>query len=377
MWRVSSGRDFGRAPGMLALLATLVTGCGEQIGVAERPLAWEFSPIWSLGGSEDRRLSLTQLYSFQLGASARGDLFVLGFKERRVYVITSDGRVSDSLGRQGEGPGEFADPLSMTVGQDGSIAVVDFGLRRIARWSADKVVLDPIPLTWHLDHPMMVLDGNDAWYQTVEVVGPEKAEIQLVRSNASSKEVVARVERQPRRVVDFPTCNGKDISVQPFFAPTLQWAIAPGTIAVSAGPEYEVNVYRRGLPPVRVGRPQRPARADDAAAEREAAGYTFNGCTVPAAEAARSIGYLEWIPVVQEVALAPDGELWVRRRDTAGTASRIDVFSPAGEYIGTLPEAAPFPAAFLPSGRVAVIHRDSLDVPVLTVYQLQRRAGPS
>src|SRR6478609_10265628 len=134
----------------LLLAATfLLAACGGPAPGADRPLDLRLTREWSIGGSQDHRLSLTQLFPFQIGASAAGDLFVLGYKERRIYVITSEGQVTDSIGRQGEGPGEFVDPLSLSVGQDGSLAVVDFGLRRITRWSAEKGVLDPIQLTSH------------------------------------------------------------------------------------------------------------------------------------------------------------------------------------------------------------------------------------
>ena len=358
------------------LLTLLVAACRVRGPVGDTQLSWQFTPVWSVGGDADHGLSLSQLYPFQVGTRSNGETLILGAKERRIYVLTSDGKVRDSLGRQGEGPGEFADPFSLTVGPDGSIAVVDPGLRRIVRWSGKGALLDPVPVTFRLDHPRVVTDGPATWYQTVVSVAPGQAENQLLRVTAGDTQVMARVARQPRRVVDFPTCGGSEISVQPFFVPTLVWAAAGGTVAVAEGPDYSVRVYRPDGPPLILTRPLAAVPATEAAALKQAEGYLFNGCLVAPREVVTSIGYLPSIPRIAEIAVAPSGETWIRRRTDDATAFLIDVFDGAGEFLGTLPPDAPFPAAFLPGEKIVVAEMDSLDVPVVAVYSVRRgRAG--
>lgn len=360
----------------LILFVLLFAGCRDRAQVRDTQLGWQFTPVWSLGGDTDRRLSLSQLYPFQIGARPDGQLFVLGGKERRIYVVSPDGQVRDSLGRQGEGPGEFSHPLSLTVNPDGSIAVVDPGLRRIVRWSANGELLGALPVTLRLDHPRVIIDGGVTWYQTVVAIAPGQIENQLLRAGATDTQVLGRVTRQPRRVVDFPACNGREISVQPFFAPTVTWAASGGTVAVAEGPDYSVHVFRGDRPPLTLARHLDAVPATEAAALRQAEGYEFNGCLVAAREAVNSVGYLPTIPRIAELAVAASGETWVRRRTDDGLAFLIDVFDEAGGYHGTLPPGAPFPAAFLPGDRIVVAEKDPTDVPVITVYAIQR-SGPT
>ena len=71
-------------------------------------------------------------------------------------------------------------------------------------------------------------------------------------------------------------------------------------------------------------------------------------CAVSTREAAERVGYAELVPYVKDLVLARTGELWVLRRTPEPRITRIDVFSPEGEYVGTLPAGSPFPATFRP-----------------------------
>jgi len=79
------------------------------------------------------------------------------------------------------------------------------------------------------------------------------------------------------------------------------------------------------------------------------------------------------VPVIKDLALAPDGTLWVERkaigRDARGP---IDVLSPEGEYLGTLPAGTPLPGTFLPGDHIAAVHKDSLDIERVTEYRIVR-----
>jgi len=79
------------------------------------------------------------------------------------------------------------------------------------------------------------------------------------------------------------------------------------------------------------------------------------------------------VPVIKDLALAPDGTLWVERkaigRDARGP---IDVLSPEGEYLGTLPVGTPLPGTFLPGDRIAAVRKDSLDIERVTEYRIVR-----
>lgn len=356
---------------MLTLLA--LSGCASAPGNGGgEQLAWTHEKLWSTGGGSDSRLSLSELYPFQVDVSAQGQIRVLGWKEHRVYVLSSTGEVVDSFGRQGAGPGEIEDALALTSDGGDTLYAVDLGLRRVARWAPDGTPLTPISVTWRLDHPKMAFRSGRIWYQTVASVGEGRAEIQLISRAPTDSQVVARVPRELRRVVDFLSCGGREISVQPFFAPTLKWVANAAGVAVAVGQGYDIELYRADGRQLRIHRDLPVIVATEGAALRAAENYQFNGCLVPAAEAVASVGYLPTIPRIVDLALAPTGEVWVLRRSDDGMSNVADLFGSDGGFMGTLPAGIPFPAAFLNASDYLVAEKDSTDVPVVAAYRMTR-----
>ena len=62
------------------------------------------------------------------------------------------------------------------------------------------------------------------------------------------------------------------------------------------------------------------------------------------------------------VAVAPDGTLWVQRSRWGIHSEQIDIFTPAGEYEGTLSEGFPLPLEFLPGGEIIFAQRGASDI---------------
>jgi DNA-binding beta-propeller fold protein YncE len=65
-------------------------------------------------------------------AAIRGDkVFVVGFYDHAVHVLTADGTHTRSLGRHGTGPGEFTYPTDVEIDADGALWVADAYAHRI------------------------------------------------------------------------------------------------------------------------------------------------------------------------------------------------------------------------------------------------------
>lgn len=93
---------------------------------------------------------------------------------------------------------------------------------------------------------------------------------------------------------------------------------------------------------------------------------------MPPADGVRATGYRETIPLIQELALAPSGELWVRRRTHNKASAVTDLFRPNGEYAGTLAADSPFPARFLGNDRILVVEKDSNDLARVSLFHVGR-----
>ncbi len=89
-----------------------------------------------------------------------GNIYVLDSGNQRVQKFTADGTYLSTLGRKGQGPGEYAFPGSLEVTADGTLYVSDSGNQRIQVSSPDGKEHKTIPM---LDVPpgnISLLSGN-------------------------------------------------------------------------------------------------------------------------------------------------------------------------------------------------------------------------
>ncbi len=82
----------------------------------------ELQPMWSVGGEQDEA-NLFGVIS-QIIVDEKGNLYVLDQQLSEVAVFAPDGRRTGTLGREGEGPGEFRRPADVFFLPDGKLAVV-------------------------------------------------------------------------------------------------------------------------------------------------------------------------------------------------------------------------------------------------------------
>ncbi len=70
-----------------------------------------------------------------------GSVYVLDSHDQRIQVFGSDGRYVRTIGRKGQGPGEFSDPNSLDIDQQGRLFVLDDAQKRIQVLSSKGDVL--------------------------------------------------------------------------------------------------------------------------------------------------------------------------------------------------------------------------------------------
>lgn len=105
------------------------------------------SALWARGQYPDQ-IEL----GMQTAAVATDDLRLVALEGRagRVRVFDRQGRVLSEFGRIGQGPGEFASPISVGV-QGDTIWVSDAMLRRVTKFSFSGRVLETLPIKYPAD----------------------------------------------------------------------------------------------------------------------------------------------------------------------------------------------------------------------------------
>lgn len=356
--------------GWLCAAIGLSLACRDQPPLHDVPLTWQFERIWSVGGGDEGRLSLGQVEPFQVGFANR-QIYLLDRASFRVFILTLDGRVTDTLGGQGLGPGEFVAPWAIGLDDSGAVGVVDMGTRRIVRWSAGGKLLAPTSIEGVIEHPKVAFVGPDRVMNMWSL--DSVREYQLVSIGPTGRRVLGRLARAPLHIADLPSCSATRISLTPLFMPAIHWDINGDRLAVSTGAEYSVQLFVGGKMGLTVSRAIVPERGTQANAEAEAVNWRFNDCLVPPAEVVGATGFQESIPIVLSVALSPGGELWVQRRTGRRGRPATDLFDSGGVYLGTLPGPSPFPAVFVGTDSVLAVENDSNDVSMVSLFRIRRQ----
>ena len=133
---LGAGCDRGAAPS---------NGAVVHEALAPRERAWatvRWDTVFALGGDAQD----TALLRPRTLAARGGTLYVFDHGDARLKAFDRSGGLRWSFGRQGEGPGEFANPLDMAVGPDGAVWVLDAGAGRLTIVAPQGELREHIPL---------------------------------------------------------------------------------------------------------------------------------------------------------------------------------------------------------------------------------------
>jgi hypothetical protein len=111
---------------VLATTLALATG-GAAVPVIENPAdaplrqTLQLREVWRVGGDDESDVLLGKVGVAASGSA--GEVYVLDSQLSEVQVFDRKGEHIDTLGREGEGPGEFRQPVNLYLPGDGTLAV--------------------------------------------------------------------------------------------------------------------------------------------------------------------------------------------------------------------------------------------------------------
>jgi hypothetical protein len=340
----------------------------------DRELPWRFDSVGVLTDSTG------EPYLFTLMTRRR----VLVDRAGRTYVLTPDpaflrfdrdGRFDRTIGRKGQGPGEFEFPF--TVGAQGDTLVVKDGAKRaLVRFSSS---LDPVPdrrLEGALARAGVIEFRSGGLWFSQQLSSDTSQGIEL-RADTLGGVPLHRVIATPGKPVRF-ACIGMP-SATPLFEPTIHWAASGPRIVVNEQPGYALWMYEGARPVASVRRPLAPRAptADDVRAlYPEGFVIRFGGarpdCEVPVDELIAKQGLARALPLVNDVQYFSDGTIWAQRSPDSGKDGNFDVFGSDGAYVGTV-TGMRMPVARFPNGDLLVPREDAASGgSVLTRLRIKR-----
>lgn len=403
-----------------AMTLVLITAA-VPAAAQDRPLTADFPEVYRAGG-----LSAPDWAQFAgrgpVAFDASGNLHILDSGNYRVVVIDPQGRFVKTVGRAGEGPGEFGFTFRLVVWRDGRLAVNDLQNNAVHLFGPGGEFDHSMKLPTHISLTSIRPDPNGAALYArgsssstspirqalAEITGESPAEegidefsIGRIDLTAEAFAVdlvlqawhVAREDRaeevsandllsDPSRIMSTALSSSQD---RMFFEPTLRWDVLPdGLIAYADSSAYAIKLVTPGGPVVEViRRPVEPEavtrRLRSAAIEREIGrlSRTFEtiegGMPDDVRERIEEREFYPEVSVIREIRSTWEGGLWIRRpgEEPWDAEGPIDVFGPDRQYVGTFTAGATtMPRAFGPDGMVAYWEIDELDVPTIVVKRL-------
>lgn len=409
-----------------------------ELPAEDRWLDADFAEVFRIGslmGEEWEQFGDVQRVMFD-GA---GRLYVFDDQAERIFVVGTDGALIREIGRKGEGPGEFRNPVDVVALEDGRVVVADTDHRAYHIFDAngdfERMVRMGGDPTYTIIGTHVSLRGAEGLATSTEggtmsisvrsIAGAEPAE----RPDPTTR-VIERVDLTGEEIVKDtiaegwlpasadPTsgitrsAGGTSFSLRglglggpPEFSPDLHWDVLPdGTVAFSDSSTYAISIAAAGTGVVRIlTRPLTPEPVTDrfVRAERDrrlkeladtpdedlgGPRIVLNGevMAIDAEEVRKSrredienLQFFTEVPVIRDLGASWNGMIWVRRRgEEPDSDGPIDVLDMAGRYVGSYPTGATgIPDAFGPDGLVAFIEEDELEVKTVVVKRVPREVN--
>jgi hypothetical protein len=294
-----------------------------------------------------------------------GRLYVLETQppELRVYEMES-GSYLGALGREGDGPGEYRNPIALAVGS-GNLAAVLSTNGRVTFWRGDGRFAGTVRIGAGLATDIVAAQA-DSFYVKADRFPPEDvAEFRIV--------AVDTVSELPRfRDLEVP---GTEEPGRPYrnHAYAVTTTPAGDLLLAPPGPEYTIlRVSDKGEVIQEFGRPEveplaRSEEEIEAIRERVRRAFAAMGRTAPAGAPVP-----KYRAHVARLAAAPDASIWALTQHGAGGAAIIDWFGADGSFLASLAVDLRVIELAVSSTYVYLLARSTFDLPGIAVA---RRPG--
>ncbi len=306
---------------------------------------------WRIGGEDDEDILLGVIFDAVVGTD--GNVYLIDRQLSQVLVISPEGELVTTLGRQGEGPGELNQPHGMFLLDDGKIGVIQGFPGKVTMINPDDTPGGEI----HLGGPPeeggfnFVRELTRCGDSLVGVRGRATFDLESGKSIATNTLAVMDMEGNDTAVIVEHT-QESDLQRHVFdekaqFSELDEWAIGPDGVIYTTPVRDAYTINARGLDGelVRVmTREFKPRHRNKEDKDELTDGMiiVMNGVRQEIESKA-----LDNDPAIMGLYVANDGRLFVRtcfdqdKLLEVGTAGRYDVISGAGEFTEQLTLAVP------------------------------------
>ncbi len=294
-----------------------------------------------------------------------GRIVVMDVQAHAVLVYSPAGQLLQTLGGEGQGPGEIGLSVEVEVGPTGRIMVADAGNARLTLWNSDGTLVGSRSLDG-------LLGGTPRWPH--ELVWQDS--LLLLRVAAFTPGAPAEVfslppdlEGEAHRIATVPTGDG---GVTCDFCPM---AVDPGGSLVFAKGDTAYVIRRLDADGTVVRewtRGDLPA-ARRSAAERQRLDAAAHRIAGAEGGAAGTGDFSEFKTRFSPHGLDFDdaGRLWALPRTEEGATASFDVFSASGPRLGAVDVDAPLVRFRIRGTRLIASSENAMGEPVVRVFEIR------
>lgn len=338
---------------------------------------------------------------------AAGNLVVADNQALEIRVFDSEGRHLRSLGREGEGPGEFESLQGAWPAEEGSIVAADFqditrfgpegtAVRTARLLGPDRATILPIGLggsglllsrasPFNAPSPdALALSGSPEDVMR-ELLGDLNPPIFYIRHGLDGVLVDTVAEVRIQRMAPVSSAEIRDfgdgrfsqtVAMQIPFAPRAAATGSSHGVAVTGGRHFEIDVFGQDgsrlmiarlneAPPVLTDAHPEAYATSSGTRERNAASIRRS------IERYRELPLPESLPGYTNVRFADTGEIWAARYAIRGAPMlRWDVFAADGVYLGRVAVPASFRIEEISRGEALGVATDELGVERVQIREL-------
>jgi hypothetical protein len=306
---------------------------------------------WRIGGEDDEEILLGVIFDALVGAD--GNVYLIDRQLSQVLVISPEGELVTTLGRQGEGPGELNQPHGLFLLEDGKIGVIQGFPGKVTVINPDNTPGGEIHIGGAPEEGgfNFVRELNRCGDNLVGVRGRATFDMESGKSIATNTLSVMDMEGNDTAVIVEHT-QENDLQRRVFdekaqFSEMEEWAIGPDGVLYTTPVRDEYVINARGLDGEMVrtmNREFKPRHRNDEDKQELTDGMVIvmNGVRQEIESKA-----LDNDPAIMGLFVTDDGRLFVRtcfdQEDLldVGTAGRFDVISGAGEFVEQLTLTVP------------------------------------
>jgi hypothetical protein len=308
------------------------------------PATVKLPELWRLGGDSESEDEFFGVIS-DIDIDEQGNVYLLDSQLSECKIYTKDGEFVRSIGREGEGPGEFRRPIAMFFTGDNKVAVVQVMPGKIVLLSKDGQPAGDHPIPQAPDGGFQIIQGAEAnGGNTVLFMARQQFDQAAMKWSRTG--FLTSVDAKGKQLTDY--CS-KDNSINMAAAEmndkawdTIErrWKVGPDgrVYACLSYENYEITVYNKagGVEKVITREYKHVPRT---AEEKDFMGRLMGhyskmipNCKVTIADDTKDI---------ENIYVRDDGSMWVltsagARNLKPGTMGTFDVFNPQGQFVKTV-----------------------------------------